>query len=245
MRDPCITRGGDGVYHMVWTTGWNDQGIGTASSMDLIKWTDQTFVPVMKHESSARNCWAPEAVWDSLANRYVICWATTIPGRFTHSDQTGDDGYNHRIYATTTSDFKSFTETKLFHDPGFNVIDSTIVRHGGQYVMILKDETRQPSAKNLRVATADKITGPWHVAEKPFTPPGLWVEGPSLLKVGDWWYLYYDCYQDHRYGAMRTKDFKQWQDISERIWFPPGTRHGTAFEVPSVVLDQLMGHFSH
>src|SRR5690606_29176436 len=31
MRDPCIIRGGDGRFHMVWTVSWTDQGIGYAS----------------------------------------------------------------------------------------------------------------------------------------------------------------------------------------------------------------------
>ncbi len=27
-RDPCIIRGADGRFHMVWTVSWNDGGIG-------------------------------------------------------------------------------------------------------------------------------------------------------------------------------------------------------------------------
>ena len=41
MRDPSIVRGPDGVFHMVWTTGWHDQGIGVAHSTDLIEWSEQ------------------------------------------------------------------------------------------------------------------------------------------------------------------------------------------------------------
>ena len=110
--------------------------------------------------------------------------------------------------------------------------------------MILKDETRQPPAKNLRVATAPKMSGPWTTAENAFTPEGLWVEGPSLLKVGEFWHVYYDCYRKHRFGAMRTKDFKTWEDISGQLSFPKGVRHGTAFEVGPEVLDALKAHQS-
>jgi hypothetical protein len=49
MRDPCITRGDDGKFHMVWTVSWNDKGIGYASSSDLVHWSEQKFIPVMKH----------------------------------------------------------------------------------------------------------------------------------------------------------------------------------------------------
>src|SRR5436190_23111659 len=47
MRDPSITRGGDGVFHLVWTTGWWDKGIGIAHSKNLVDWSEQTFLPVM------------------------------------------------------------------------------------------------------------------------------------------------------------------------------------------------------
>lgn len=239
MRDPCIVQRMDGTFQMVWTTSWGDQGIGTASSTDLINWSPQTFVPVMKHEPKARNSWAPEVTRDPLGKQFYVYWASTIPGRFPETDDQGDSDYNHRMYATTTTDFKEFTKTRLFYDPGFNVIDSTIIHDGDRFVMILKDETRRPPAKNLRVATASKITGPWKTAEAAFTPDGLWVEGPSLLKVGDFWHVYYDCYREHRFGAMRTRDFKTWEDISGQLSFPKGTRHGTAFEVSRDVLKEL------
>src|SRR5690606_28588980 len=38
MRDPCIIRGGDGRFHMVWTVSWTDRDIGYASSTDLQNW---------------------------------------------------------------------------------------------------------------------------------------------------------------------------------------------------------------
>jgi hypothetical protein len=43
MRDPCIIRGADGLFHMVWTVSWADKGIGYASSKDLIHWSEQQF----------------------------------------------------------------------------------------------------------------------------------------------------------------------------------------------------------
>jgi beta-galactosidase len=60
MRDPSIVQGPDGTFHMVWTSSWNDQIIGYASSRDLIHWSEQRAIPVMKHEPQALNAWAPE-----------------------------------------------------------------------------------------------------------------------------------------------------------------------------------------
>jgi glycosyl hydrolase family 43 len=238
MRDPCIIQGPDGVFQMVWTTSWNDQGIGIAHSKDLIEWSKQEFVPVMAHEPTARNCWAPEITWDPDGRQYVIYWATTIPNRFHETAKSGDGAWNHRMYSTTTKDFRNYTETKLFYEPGFNVIDATIVKDGDQYIMILKDETRHPPAKDLRIAHSKKVTGPWSAASSPFT--AKWVEGPTSLKVGKWWVVYYDEYTRHKYGAMRTTNFNEWEDISDKLSFPKDTRHGTALTVSKEVLDRLL-----
>ena len=127
MRDPCIIKGGDDKFHMVWTVSWNEKGIGYANSTDLINWSEQKYIPVMHHEPDARNCWAPELFYDDDSGQYLIYWATTIPGRFPATDSLGDDGYNHRMYYTSTKDFVEFSDTKILYDQGFNVIDAEIV----------------------------------------------------------------------------------------------------------------------
>ena len=38
MRDPCLYRGPDGTFHLVWTTAWSGKTIGHASSRDLLHW---------------------------------------------------------------------------------------------------------------------------------------------------------------------------------------------------------------
>ncbi len=55
MRDPSIVRGPDGVFHMVWSTGWWDLGFGYASSKDLMHWSEQRFVPVNKEVAVRRH----------------------------------------------------------------------------------------------------------------------------------------------------------------------------------------------
>jgi len=39
MRDPCVIYGPDKKFHMVWTSGWNEHGIGYANSTDLVNWS--------------------------------------------------------------------------------------------------------------------------------------------------------------------------------------------------------------
>ncbi len=240
MRDPHIVRGRDGLYHMVWTSSWTEPVIGYASSKDLIDWSEQRAIKPMEHEPQAKNVWAPELFYDEDARQYLLFWATTIPGRFPATDDTGDNKYNHRMYVTTTKDFRAFTPTRLFYDDGFNVIDATIVKDGRRYVMFLKDETRQPVAKkNLRFAVAGKAAGPYGPASEPFTG-NYWAEGPSAIKVGKRWVVYFDKYRDKRYGAVASADLKTWEDISDRVKFPAGTRHGTVLRVPRSVLGKLL-----
>jgi beta-xylosidase len=72
MRDPSIAQGPDGTFHLVWTTGWWDQGIGIAHSKDLIEWSPQQFLPLMADSPGAQNCWAPEIFYDADNARYLI-----------------------------------------------------------------------------------------------------------------------------------------------------------------------------
>lgn len=239
MRDPCIIRGADNKFHMVWTVSWNDAGIGYASSADLVHWSQQQFIPVMKDEPAARNCWAPEIFYDALHKQYMIYWATTIPGRFMAGDTAGDDKYNHRIYYVTTRDFKTFSKTKLLYDHGFNVIDATIQKAGKRFVMFLKDETRIPPQKNIRVAFSNTLTGVYGLPSAPITG-NYWAEGPTAVKMRGNWIVYFDKYTQHSYGAVSSPDLVNWTDISDKISFPKGTRHGTVFTVTQKEFDKLM-----
>ncbi len=242
MRDPCIIRGADGKYHMVWTVSWNDRGIGYASSADLINWSEQKLIPVMGHEPTARNCWAPEVFYDKTSKNYIIFWSTTIPGLFPETEAMADRGWDHRMYFVTTRDFETFSETKEFYNHGFNVIDGSLVKHNRAYYLFLKDETRYPPQKNIRLATASAVEGPYTAASEPITGD-YWAEGPTAIKVGEEWVVYFDKYVNRRMGAVSSPDLKNWTDISDSITFPEGTRHGTVLKVSRKVLDKLLAHF--
>lgn len=239
MRDPCVIRGADGKFHMVWTVSWNDKGIGYASSTDMIHWSEQQFLPVMKDEEGARNCWAPEITYAPKTKTYLIYWATTITGKFNETLVALESKYNHRLYATSTKDFKTYTPTKLFYEPGFNVIDASIVADGKRWVMFLKDETPEPAQKNIRVAFADKLAGPFGQPSPPITGK-YWAEGPTSLKMNGKWTVYFDKYTEHKYGAVQSSDLKNWEDISDKISMPPGIRHGTIVEITEKELQKLL-----
>jgi len=238
MRDPCIIRGGDGMFHMVWTVSWKAKGIGYASSKDLVHWSEQQYLPVMEQEDSAKNCWAPEITYDAVNKEYMIYWATTISGKYP-ADANIENGNNHRIYYTTTKDFKTYGKTAMLYDKGFNVIDATIVPDGKQFVMFLKDETPKPvPQKNIRTANATNLTGEYSVPSKPITG-NYWAEGPTAIKIGGEWIVYFDKYRDHKYGAVSSKDLINWTDISDKVSFPKGTRHGTVLTITRKAFELL------
>jgi hypothetical protein len=235
MRDPSLVRGPDGTFHLVWTAGWkNDQGFGYAHSKDLLHWSDQRFVPVMAHEPTTVNVWAPEIFYDERAQRFIICWASTIPGRFADGREPHDN--NQRMYFTTTRDFETFAPAKLFLDPGFSVIDGTILQTAKSFVLVLKDNSR--TKMNLRVAFADSPVGPWRDVSQPLTQQ--FTEGPSVLKLGNDFLIYFDAYRQGAYGAIKTRDFKSFTDITQQVSFPAGHKHGTVLQIPKTILDHLL-----
>ncbi|NDV63646.1 glycosyl hydrolase [Bacteroides sp. 224] len=242
MRDPSICQAPDGTFHMVWTSSWTDRIIGYASSKDLIHWSEQKAIPVMMHEPTAHNCWAPELFYDKPSKTYYIFWATTIPGRHKEVPTSeSEKGLNHRMYYVTTKDFNTFSKTKMFFNPDFSVIDAAIVKDkNGELIMVVKNENSNPPEKNLRVTKTKKIKKGFPIEVSAPITGSYWAEGPAPLLVGDYIYVYFDKYREKKYGAVRTKDRINWEDVSDQVSFPRGTRHGTAFPVDRRVVDELL-----
>lgn len=231
MRDPCIIAGHDGLYHMVWTVGWDAQSIGYAHSTDLVHWSEQRLLHVMGHEPNVRNCWAPEITYDSATDSYIIYWASSITGKFTETEEPDEANNSHRIYCTTTKDFITLSDPQLLFEPGFSVIDATILPHDGKYLMFAKNETLHPECKYIFMASADKITGPYHITSPRITG-NYWCEGPTVLMRDGRVIVYFDKYTEHRYGAVESTDLKTWHDISHKVTFPDGARHGSVIVLP-------------
>lgn len=235
MRDPSIAQGPDGTFHLVWTCSWKgDNGFGYANSKDLKNWSAQQFIPVMKNELTTVNVWAPEIFYDDENQQFIIIWASTIPFRFAKGVE--DEDNNHRMYSIITKDFKSFSEPKLFLDPGFSVIDAVIVKRAVKdYVLVLKDNTR-PN-RNLKVAYSTNALGPYTNVSETFSPK--LTEGPTVLKKGNEYLVYYDAYGDKKYTTLSTKDFKTFNDISGTTFIPKGHKHGTVMRVEKKILRNL------
>lgn len=142
MRDPSIVRSGDGTFHLVWTSSWKgDLGFGYAHSKDLIHWSEEKFIPVMAHDSTTVNVWAPELFYDDEKDEFMVVWASCIPYKFEKGIE--DEFNNHRLYYITTKDFDRISDTRLYYDPGYSAIDATLVKRTSKdYVLVVKDNTR-------------------------------------------------------------------------------------------------------
>lgn len=236
MRDPSIARSADGTYHLVWTSSWKgDQGFGYANSKDLIHWSEEKFIPVMEHDSTAVNVWAPELFYDDEKDEFIVIWASCVPFKFEKGIE--DEYNNHRLYYITTKDFNTISDTKLYYDPGYSSIDAVLVKRAVKdYVLVVKDNTR--NCRDIKVAFGESPTGPFGPTSEAFTPE--FCEGPTVAKVGDEYYIYYDAYREKKFGAMKTKDFISFMDETDNISMPEGHKHGTIFKAPAFVVANLI-----
>ncbi len=236
MRDPSIIEGRDGRFHLVFTSGWKGtKTFGYASSTDLVHWTVPHPIPVMQHEPATVNVWAPELFYDEEQGDYLIFWASTIPFRFSKGIE--DEYNNHRMYYVRTRDFQSFSETKLFYDPGFSVIDCQLLRRGKEdYVLILKDNTR-PN-RNVRIAFGKSPLGPFTRPSEPVTPG--FTEGPAVVQVKSDYLIYFDQYREKIYGAVKTRDFISFTNVTGEVQLPPGHKHGTIIRLKKKYVRRLI-----
>ena len=222
MRDVFLTRGPDGLFHMVWTWNWRGGSLGYASSPDLLTWSAQKNVPIMVDFPATNNVWAPETYWDAAKNQWLLIWSSSM--------KDSQDG--NRIWLSLTPDFQSFSRPAIFFDPGYVTIDATIF-HGatGPYRLIFKEQTYDPLTFQERVATGPTLEGPWSNISGPINES--WSEGPSAIQIGNQYIVFYDHYRAPRarFEAVATTDWKHWQDITAQTSLPPYSKHGSFLHI--------------
>lgn len=216
MRDVDITRGPDHMFRMVWTWGWHGDSFGYAESPDLIHWSAQREIPIMRNFPSTHNVWAPVIYWDASRGKWMVLWSSTID----------NIGLGNRIYYSLTSDFHHFTIPSLFYDPGYVVIDAKIYHGAKKYYLIFKDQDVNPLRYQVRYATGLSYEGPWSQPSPPLTPS--WSEGPSAIHAGREYIVYYDHYRaPMRYEGVESTDWIHWKSINDQIDLPAHCKHGS------------------
>ncbi|WP_175411858.1 immunoglobulin-like domain-containing protein [Streptomyces sp. TRM64462] len=264
LRDPFIVRspegdkfyqiatdlrmhgGASGSWDQVQRTG--SKSIMVWESTDLVNWTDQRLVRVAP--DTAGNTWAPEAYYDETIGAYVVFWASKLYAA-NDPDHTGTT-YNKMLYATTR-DFHTFSEPKVWNDPGYSVIDSTVIRHDGTHYRFTKDERNTSSttpcskfitaekATDLRSTTYDFVAD---CIGKGTINQG---EGPTVFKSNteDKWYLFIDEFGGRGYVPFETTDLASgtWTP-SENYALPSSPRHGTVVPVTQAEYDRLLAAYA-
>ncbi len=257
LRDPFVVRSpqGDKFYLLAtdqrqygssdWDTPQRkgSKNIVVWESTDLVRWTNQRLVKVAP--DTAGNAWAPEASYDEATGKYVVYWASKIYAA-NDPNHTGTS-YNRMLYATT-SDFRTFSAARTWKDPGYSVIDSTVIKHNGTYYRLSKDE-RNPSSSTpcSKFIMAEKSTS---ILNLNYTFVADCIgkgsinrgEGPLVFKsnTANKWYMFIDEYGYRGYVPFETTDLNsgRWT-MSTGYSIPGRPRHGVVLPVTQAEYDRL------
>jgi hypothetical protein len=260
LRDPFVIRSPKGdTFYLIATDlrmyqnssgSWDyvqrhgSRSVMVWESTDLVHWTDHRLVKVAP--DNAGNTWAPEAYWDDRLHEYVVFWASK---RYAADDpdHTGST-YNRMLYATT-EDFRTFGAPKVWDDPGYSVIDSTVIKDKGTYYRFTKDE-RDPGSSSpcSKFITAEKSrdltdTSYGFVADCIGSGAVQRGEGPTVFRSNTErkWYLFIDEYGLRGYVPFETTDLASgvWTPSTDYA-LPASPRHGTVLPVTGAEYERLL-----
>lgn len=220
IRDPFLARDLNGKFRLLYTEGWWGKSFGHAGSTDLIRWSEQKNDNIMIDINMCTTVWAPEFVCDPIGKDHMVHWTSSINN-------------SPMIWFSHTKNFFEYTAPRILFKPEFPVIDSTIVKDGKRYIMAFKDESSE--VKAIRLAFADSLIGPYKNITRPITPPC--TEGPILINRNGIWHLYYDCFQENKWGLMTSENLIFWEEKPIKV--PNGARHGSITEITKKELRTL------
>lgn len=232
LRDPFVGRGADGAFHLVATANQGPHRILHLRSEDLIHWDAPDYPQVMDPADGTHNVWAPEFVVDPATGDHLVFWSSSY----------GPEGWDDsRIWCARTRDFKSFAPARLMLDPGFTVIDATILPAGEGWAMFVKDERfghQHGEHRYIQKATAPAIEGPYTLVGEPITE--TLCEGPAAYPLPDGRRgLAFDRCMADDYALLASRDLAHWEPVPEAR-FPKNARHGSVVELDRDEFDRLV-----
>ncbi|WP_406036116.1 family 43 glycosylhydrolase [Nocardioides sp. NBC_00163] len=262
VRDPFIIRSPEGDKFYLIATDLKIYGNGDWDaaqrsgsryieiweSTDLVNWSEQRHVRVSSPQ--AGNTWAPEAYYDEGIGAYVVFWASKL---YDEEDPDHAGNTHNRMVYVTTRDFRTFSEPQVWIDPGYSVIDSTVVEHEGTYYRFTKDERNNTSTTPCsKFIVEEKATSlldlDWSfvaecIGKATADNPGIdRGEGPTIFKSNteDKWYLFIDEFGGRGYVPFETTDLESgFFRISSDYQLPSRPRHGTVLPVTKAELDRI------
>ncbi|MDR6508636.1 immunoglobulin-like domain-containing protein [Arthrobacter oryzae] len=262
LRDPFIIRSPEGdKFYMIATdlsigsgTSWDSsqrqgsQYIEVWESTDLVNWSGQRHVKVAP--DTAGNTWAPEGHYDEKIGAYVVYWASKL---YADNDPNHTGGTYNKMMYSTTRDFRTFTEAKVWNDPGNSVIDSTVIKEGDTFYRFTKDEGRVSGCLDIMQEKSQDLLA----VDLPGTNPRNWslmgncigknagtggVEGPTVFKSNteEKYYLFVDEFGGRGYIPLESTSLENpdWK-LSTNYELPRAPRHGTVLPVTRTELERL------
>ena len=263
-RDPFILKAEDGAeykYYMVATdddttssTGYNNTGIHTWGTNDLINWTELANPQFAKNKGDTSTitnmCWAPEAIYDPVAKHYMVYFSMC---------DDGSDGANERsvIYYSYTDDFKTFSEPQVLFNMGYGIIDANITKTDTGYIMWLKNETSSGTgAKTIFYVTktgtspspADGNAYDKNTAQVLDTVSQINLEGPEMYNIAGTgtYVLMADKFNGNSgFNMYLTSDFKSYTQLgtSEYTIIQLGLSHGSVVHISDAEYTALSDYY--
>jgi hypothetical protein len=252
LRDPYIIRSKEGDKFFILATdlcilcgtGWGEAGrwgsryLEIWETPDLINFSHQQHTLVSPKEYGMS--WAPEAIYDSDADNYLVHWSSAI---YNETENPGREEAEYiRVVYATTEDFKTFSEPTVWEDyPPEGRIDVSVYRdNDGTYYRFTKgvidgcSDFLQESSPSLTAKQEDwslikscigkdlgtsDLEGPIILK----TNPGD-VNGERYVLLGD---MIIDSSNNRGYVPLET------DDLSSGVWrlgdtnsYPFHPRHG-------------------
>lgn len=227
VRDPYILKGpdenGKECYFIIATDmnaldGWtSNHALITWRSYDLINWTDETVIDIRSFEGfeNTNRAWAPQAIWDSEKEMYMVYWANSTA----ENDTAGH-------YYAYTKDFKTFetspevlfgrwneTDPETGEVRNVQCIDGDIVYNekDGYYYLYFKEDLTQ----KIAYVRSENLTGPYNTDYTICSLNWWGVEGSSMYNITgtDKWIMIMDEYGEGTFFPQMTEDFRNFTRI--------------------------------
>lgn len=165
-------------------------------SKDLIEWSSPWSVELKV--PGAGCVWAPEAVYDTDEDAYLVFWASKV-------QEPGEEKAKHRIYCSYTRDFIEFTEPEKYIERNNDVIDTTIIKEDNVYYRFSKDEI----TKNITMDKGEHLRGEFEIVPSSELDSLIGVEGPTIfpMEKPHTWTLLVDHFAENKgYKPLITTD---------------------------------------
>lgn len=214
-RDPYIFRDVKGLFHIIATDmrsndGWaNNNSMVVWDSEDLLLWKNERIIDFSAFEStkSANRVWAPEVIFDSDREEYMIYW--------THNN--ADDSLDTITWYAYTRDFTTLTsEPRVLFRPesGMCAIDADIIEKDGKYYLFQADGEKE----GICYAVADKVSGPYYEPrENKVSVADTALEGNCTYRISgtDKYVMIADQFKSGGYFMQESTDLIHFTKVDE------------------------------